>query len=298
MRRASMMEFGSNGNGNGDLADWQFDPNPAQSILSSHLNNVSQSQHRSLDPRRVRSRDKLTLDTRFQQASPAYESMHNVTSYSPALMSGVSMGLDHNTPYLPQSMDLSVDFDPASGEVTPMNMSHQANQPPIFTDSPMAQNLPASFNSPVQDTGGGALGTDEQALMDRVSKMGIPSSLPTASRKPSRSGPSPPNALSASQLHTVVSIASPSNQMSLAKSRRSSAAEQQSQFGNAGRFFQSISQITHLTQDDLDEKVGENSIPSVDAAPTTTRFTNAYSASGFDMLGVLVGYAPDRSWGN
>ena len=64
-RRSSMMEFGST-----DLADFQFDPNPTPTQRSQMAGMVHTQKPQ--DPRKVRSREDLSLDTRFAQMNADY----------------------------------------------------------------------------------------------------------------------------------------------------------------------------------------------------------------------------------
>lgn len=220
-RRASMLEFGAPLNH--DLADFQFDPNPAASILPTSIGDLAATQ-KSLDPRKVRSREDLNVDTHFPPMSSQYSAFPGPPSYSPALMSGVSMGLDPNSQYMPQAMDLSMDFDNASGEVTPINIHANGNQQPIFADSPLDQNFPSAYPSSIQDQGGGDARTDEQTLMERVPHMSMSDSRPLRLGRQDHPVPSP---VSPPQVQNMTNLNSPTVQQQIGR-RHSNAGHDNS----------------------------------------------------------------------
>lgn len=145
-RRSSMMEFGTS-----DLADFAFDPNPAQPQMPQNVSNMM-SANKSLDPRRVRSKDELALNTQFQQMSTNYMTNNpNAASYSSAMMANALR--DDSSNFMSSGMDVSMDFDSVSGDATSMGTSH-AIQQPMYSDSPMSATFPVSYPSN-HDAGGG-----------------------------------------------------------------------------------------------------------------------------------------------
>jgi hypothetical protein len=166
-RRSSMMEFGTS-----DLADFAFDPNPAPPQMPQNISNMM-SPAKQLDPRRVRSKEELALNTQFQQMSTNYN-MNNPTAspFSPAMM-GTAMG-DDATNFMNAGMDMSMDFDSMAGDATPMDTSH-AMQQSMYTESPMSTGFPVQYTSN-HDPGGGHA---------------TPSTPMSASRTPHSAGPVP-----------------------------------------------------------------------------------------------------------
>jgi hypothetical protein len=217
VRRSSMLEFGAPISD--DLANFQFDPSSAPSLLPNSIGDMTAAQ-KSPDPRKVRSRENLNVNTRFQAIDSAYNAYPNASSYSPALMSGVSMNLDQQ--YIPQSMDLSMDYDHPSGEVTPMNMHSSHNQQPLFTDSPLDQNFPLTYPDPIQDPGEVGGRSDERTLMERVSHMNMPDPIHPGPVLRDVNDPSP---VSTSQVQKIPCISSPA-QVLQQEARRMSSSEQ------------------------------------------------------------------------
>ncbi len=222
-RRASMLEFGAPVGT--DLDNFQFDPNPATSTLTSSIGDLGPAQ-KSLDPRKVRSREDLNVNTRFPPMNSSYSAFPGASSYSPALMSGVSMNLDPSLQYMPQPMDLSIDFENASGEVTPINMHSGNNQQPMFTDSPLEQNYPSTYPTSIQDPGGGDGRTDEQTQMERVSHMSMPDSRQVRTVRQDHLAASP---VSTPQIQKMTTMSSPAHHPQI-QSRRLSTTEPQNNF--------------------------------------------------------------------
>jgi hypothetical protein len=218
VRRASMLEFGAPISD--DLANFQFDPNSATSILPNPIGDIAAAQ-KSLDPRKVRSRENLSVNTRFSPLDSTYSPYPNTSSYSPALMSGVSMSLDSQ--YMSQNMDLSMDYEHPNGDLTPMNLHASTTQQPLFTDSPLTQNFSPTYPNPIQDPGGVDGGSDEQTLRERVSHMNMPDSRHPKSAHRDIPAPGPvPTPL----VQNITGIVSPVH--SHPKALRVSASEQQS----------------------------------------------------------------------
>jgi hypothetical protein len=146
-RRSSMLEFSSALDG--DLADFQFDPNPNEANISMGSSNMVPMQ-KSLDPRRVRSREDLNLNTQFSRMNTNFENMQSMNSFSPAIIPSTSVTVDPSTAYIPQDleMEMALDFDAmdASANVSAM-------QEPMYTASPIDQ----TFQMPYQATGHNAM---------------------------------------------------------------------------------------------------------------------------------------------
>jgi hypothetical protein len=200
-RRSSMLEFGAPISA--DLANFQFDPNPAPSILPTSTGDMTAAQ-KSLDPRKVRSREDLNVNTRFAPMDSTYSPYPTASSYSPALMSGVSMNLEPQ--YMPQTMDLSMDYDNASGEVTPMNLHPSHTQQPMFTDSPLDHNFPLTYPDPSRDPAEVDGRSEDHALMERAAHMNMPEPIHSRPVGQDISGPSP---VSTSQVQNIAGMGSP-----------------------------------------------------------------------------------------
>ena len=229
VRRASIQEFGSPMPS--DLADFQFNPDPAAAAMSSQISSISNPQ-KVTDPRRVRSREDLTLDTRFPQLRSPYASYPATTPYPPAgLVSSGVMSLDPSPQYMPQSMEMPIDFQNPNNSTSVMNVNPAISPQLFFTDSPLEQSFPGTYPSGSQDSAGGTLGAEDQALLDRVSQMGMPETQPTnpPEMNISTSGPA-----ATAQVQDLSAVASPA-QFQRPTSRQSPVAEKRAVFTGGQR---------------------------------------------------------------
>ena len=136
-RRASMLEFSSNSKS--DLADFQFDPNPNELAMSP--SNMMPVQ-KPLDPRKVRSREDLNLNTQFSRMNTSFDHMQGVNNFSPLVMSSTAGAGEGSTAYMPHDLDMTMDFDNMNG-----NAGASGMQEPMFTASPIDQSYPMSFQA-------------------------------------------------------------------------------------------------------------------------------------------------------
>lgn len=182
MRRASMMEFGSDMNT--DLNDFQFDPNPAgpPPIGSRDPNMLPLQNHTAMG--KAQSRETLALDTGRYQAMPSgYETLPSSATYASPMDPASAISLNATNHYMNSNNGgMQMDFGMpggSSGDVTPMNMYSHGNYQSIFTESPTQQHMQNSLRVPSHDPGGGASPSDEQAIMDKVQQMTMPASMST-----------------------------------------------------------------------------------------------------------------------
>jgi hypothetical protein len=144
-RRASMMEFGTS-----DLADFQFDPNPAPPQISQQLSNMMPA-NKPLDPRRVRSKEELALNTQFAPMSNDYAMASSVPTYS----AGVMGAQNDPSNFMSPNINMDMDFEQMARESAPMNMNPALSQQ-MYTGSPMSATFPAASYAPSNhDPGGG-----------------------------------------------------------------------------------------------------------------------------------------------
>jgi PAS domain S-box-containing protein len=268
MRRASMMEFDSPLANN--MADFQFDPNPAQAAVSNRIANAEPAQ-KALDPRKVRSREDLNIGTRFSQIESDFNSYSS--GMMPSSIPHSSMSMDSNNNYLPQTMDLSMEFDDMGGDPNSINMLG-GNLSGMYMQSPMQQTFPTTYNTTIQkSTMTTSIPTAQAAMVTRSS-----SGTQLLQNKTQRTSTAPsPLAVSQPMGPVQPVTMSPPMQAQLPSSGALPAVEEQQAF--AGPVATSMKALT----------VGPTkpSIPS--------QFPNAYSSSGFDMLGMLMRVATRKN---
>lgn len=227
-RRSSMMEFGTS-----DLADFAFDPNPAPPQMPQGISDMM-SPAKSLDPRRVRSKEDLTLSTQFQQMSTNYNMNNpNVTSYSPTMMGAMA---DDSNNYMNSGMDMSMDFDSMAGDATPLGVTPTMQQP-MYSESPMSTGFPVSYSSSSHDPGGTQASSTTPMSSSRTphSAGPVPQSFLTkkASMRRHPTAPMAPSPLSMSGAHPASVMQSPLHTQNPISRRHS--GEAQSPFPNTSR---------------------------------------------------------------
>ena len=271
-RRSSMLEFGSGHTG--DLAGFQFDPSPTQP--TSNMQRPGSIVQRRMGSQHVRRRDSaesLELNTHFQGMGHGYSPATTSSPYHHTLQHTNSLPLDITGGYMSNNLMMGMDYTTNglnhenNGDITPMNMYSQSS----FNTSAIQQNVSNLIRSPAQDPGGGMNGTHgEQDVMDKMPNLhmsdpmhNIPANLtqqplpqqpiqlqtpPIAPPITSLGGLPDMNATNSSQQATNLEIAAPNGPS-----------------------------IT----------TGDNGQDTVQQ-PVFPQYRNAYSASGFDMLGVLM----------
>jgi hypothetical protein len=200
-RRSSMLEFGSKDT---ERADFQFDPSPPQPSMSQPMTGIGQPQKAS-DPRKIRPRENLAIDTRFNQMNSAFGTM---SGYSPAMMTSTPLDLDPTSQYLASNMEIPMNFENASGEATPRNIQPQIEQQPYFTASPTHQTFSPVFQGMNRDSPASRGPSIDQAIMDKVSRMRAPDSMQNISAISSQ-GTSPRHVMPTTRGNNLSSISSP-----------------------------------------------------------------------------------------
>lgn len=267
-RRASMMEFGAGTST--ELESFQFDPSPTS--VPTSLGRGGGIAQRRLDSQRARRRqsdDSLALNTQFQSIGPGFNGSTQSPVYHHSLNSADSLDLDVAGTYLPQSLGMNMDYSTArldpdsSGDIMPMNMYSQGNFSSPLTTSPVHQQILGSIRGPAQDPGGGTMmNGEEQDMMDKMPNMNmsdplynVQNGLPTPSGQ--MSGPTPARPVSdfvqSTESQQVANLEAP----------------------------MFISRNSFSTADPLPNCNHQNH-------PNIPQYRNAYSSSGFDMLGVLM----------
>ena len=258
-RRASMMEFGTT-----DLDDFQFDPNPTVSQMPQQMPGMIPSQ-KSPDPRRVRSREDLNIDTRFSQMTPNYNDPN--VSYSPAIMPGSAISIEPGN-FMSSGMQMPMNFDVMTRDHPSIDMQSNPIQQPMYSTSPVTQTFPMAFPNSSNDSRCGNAPQSSVIMAQNFQHKKNPIYRP----------PIAPSPLSAS--HRVLENNMPSPAQIPPKASRRQSIEEPS-----------------LYQDTLDmtmQQIQQAPLGQGPMTPAPSKFKNAYSTSGFDMLGVLMRVATRR----
>ena len=270
-RRSSMMEFISVPPN--DLDDFQFDPPPAHA--GSPLVRGGGIAQRRLDSQRQRRRESaenIAMNTHYQNLGQNFPPIPQSSPYQQPLNPSGSLTLDVDGTFLPSNLSMGMDFSTgnleqdAGGDVTPVNMFSQGSFQPNMTSSPIHQNFSNALPVPAQDPGGGNMGgREEQAMMDKLPNMQMSDRVQNlqTTRAPQPSMPMSNPSTAGVQLHAMPDYDLPSEPQ-----RRASLVG-----------VPDSSRMTFSTSDSLPGTVPQTTIP---------QYRNAYSSSGFDMLGVLM----------
>ncbi|KIW87414.1 uncharacterized protein Z519_12050 [Cladophialophora bantiana CBS 173.52] len=289
-RRASMLEFSSAMDS--DLANFQFDPNPHEPGLTIGPPSIMPVP-KSLDPRRVRSREDLSLNTRFSQMNTNFDQMPPV-NFSPVMAPSTSVSLEPSTAYIAPNMDMAMDFDHLAGSSRTPAMQSGPMQEAIYSASPIEQSFSIPYQPVNHDPGGGSMSPPGPNSMATIvpAMSSMPEGFPGTSQQLRRQtpitaiAPAPLSAM-ASPIHIQdspnrrrsvdVPIAFPSKGTVTLKSRALAVPH------------------TDALPLDVSASLRMMNPPALPHMPLVQggqlqhpKFANAYSSSGFDMLGVLM----------
>lgn len=282
-RRASMLEFSSSNNS--DLADFQFDPNPQHAAISNHITNMPAVTQKSLDPRKVRSREDLSLDTRFSQMS-SYDG-GPMSAYPASMIPNTNMNLDHSNNYLAQNMDMGSDYDGMSPDIGQINMTSNQAQQAMYTTSPVAANFPIQYSTTNHDPGGAVSPANGQMMrmsQAPTSSASTPQRFLGKSQSQIRRNPMMPSPLSLSAQNSMSStMQSPAH-----VPPGTTAAQHQPRSRRASMDLQS----PFLNQPSTEAPMDLGQIPP---QAYKSKWANAYSTTGFDMLAILMRVATRRN---
>ncbi len=268
-RRSSLMDFGSQDMG--DLDGYQFDPMPHTSNDAlQRSGSLAQRRLEHQGTRRNHSSDDLCLDTSFTNMGTSFSPMQTSSPYQ-TLNSSQSMNFDMYGNPMTQAMMMGMDFS-AGGLDNGTNggLAHRhpysANSFPgglPTSSSPMQHDLSDQIGGQIHDPGGGHVpnSLDMQDMMGKMMDVQMPEQIPKAPNGLSQ----PPTMPMPIQPPTIPVPEQPTTEPKVATS---SAAPS-----------------------NLDVSPDTNGMPmqtSDGAQPVVPQYRNAYSASGFDMMGVLM----------
>jgi len=256
--RSSMLEFGSGGPS--ELDGFQFDPSTVPT--SAPIHHPGTIAQRRLDSQRARRRgsgEALALNTHFQAMPANYSPIPSSSPYQqPPLNPPDSMSIDMSANYMPNNILMGMDYSAGgldtdqSGDVTPMNLFSQNSYSPNITSSPLQQSISNLVRGPPQDPGGGRTNSqDEQEVRDKI-----------------------PNLQMSDQMQNLqVDLGHPP--IPMAHPPPTDQLQGLPDFDPPSKPQQSLNLDTSAATAEAQQ-------------PVVPQYRNAYSSSGFDMLGVLM----------
>jgi len=303
-RRSSMLEFGSLNN-NGDLADFQFDPNPQHVPMPNQAANLV-STPKCPDPRKVRSREDLSIDTGFTHM-PNYNG--SMSAFPNSMIPNHTMGSDQSTSFLPTGMEMGGDYDSVAANMGQMNMTSNPAQQSMYMTSPVSTNFPVPFAAASHDPGGG--GGSSSVSPANSNTMRLPQSN-SPSSTPQRFMAKPQNQVRRNPM--MPSPLSMSAQNSMSNSMQSNMASPApphvppsftaAQHQPATRRTSIDMASPHVNQQSADHSPEvptgvssgvNNEMGHMPPQAYKSKWANAYSNTGFDMLAILMRVATRRN---
>ena len=271
LRRPSMLEFGS-GSGS-DLEGFQFDPPP---LLNSHgLPHTAGIAQRRLNSQRAQSQasmGSLGLNTQFQSLGSGFNPMTETSPYQQPFSSAHPINMDVSRGYIPD-MDMGLTFSSGDIEqnngrddVAAMNLYSQSTFVPDLTSSPLKEDMPDDIRGPLPSSCGVALVSgEERDLMDKMPNMQMSDQLQNIQTNAGRPSMAAQEMSPIIPLHDAAGVKPAPYVLAQQSAKlRTPVRSHRNNFTTAGP------------------------VETVDGQATVPQYRNAYSSSGFDMLGVLM----------
>lgn len=317
MRRISGMMDYNGASPAGPMGNFQFDPNAGGSqrgMMSGNGTPAHPLQRQNISRHQSNNTD-ISLQTSFADAGRNFNPMMPTAgSYQSPAHPNTSYDMSMNSPYVDPSLGMQMEYmDQSMGKPNPLNQQqlNMFNQQQQFNQgmmqSPMhygGSQTPLSARPQPQDPGGGGgRSISYQAASSRPANAAQALSRSQSMRASTQTSPAhqgmpsnPQSALSAPQSQHMTGYSEPMQD-----------ASQDQELGNASRReFDGLNGPVHPVQIDPSTHNPNNQRFDWDAPeggwPSTmsgrphmqTTYKNAYSSSGFDMLGVLVGFEWNR----
>ncbi|RMZ82166.1 hypothetical protein DV738_g1863, partial [Chaetothyriales sp. CBS 135597] len=297
VRRSSMMEFGT-----ADFADFAFDPNPtattttadtaaaatvaatsassAPSAATAAANNalMPASGQQGSQQHQILAREDLSLNTQFSRMNA--DDFSTATTFSPAVISAHTT-VDHNA-FMSGPMDMSLDFS-ALNTMGPIVSASATVSHSIFSQSPVSQTFSNPYGPSSHDPGVVAI-TTAQAPMQTAKPL---SQAQHGQGMLNSSSQLAGNIVTADRMSLSLGTDNnPASSSLLASASLDQQVEAQSVF--ASNLNLAASQLAQTG-------TGLGAIMPGPEAPAPVQYHNAYSASGFDMLCVLMRVATRKN---
>lgn len=272
-RTSSMMEFGGMGN-NSELEGFQFDPSTVQQNLG--MQRATNNHQRGPDNQPNRRRDppnNLALNTQFHNMGQVYTPMTEASPFPQSAFnqSDAMSGLDMASTYMNNDMLIGMDFATGtlsrenSGDINTMNMFPQNHMNSHVSTPPLQPAMPHTMRSSIQDPGGGPMDHTADPGLNNNAQLQMPDLVP--------------------HLSTDMSHQSADMQPTEPTHRLQDAPDYSERPDPPPPPQQPpVANLDVSTMGDTPIPPGQN----MAAQSVIPQYRNAYSSSGFDMLGVLM----------
>ena len=278
-RRASMMEFGSPSHVG--LDGFQFDPSPVSPHLSMHRSSTAAQQRLdSHQGNRPISNESMTLNTNYSGV-PSYNSMASSSPYDQTMGSVDTVpGFDMANDYMANNMMMGMDFsanpmdNASNGSVTPRNPYPQNAFTSPITNVQMQQNYGAAGSGRIHDPGGGG-GAPADIGNQTMTEKNAPGDAPASDATQ--------NHPQQSSTTSTISMPNPMPVRAMDSTNPATVIHGLPSYEPTGKGHENsrldVSQDTGGVPLQAQNNGSQHVVP---------QYRNAYSSSGFDMLGVLM----------
>ena len=310
MRRVSMMEYGGNSPA-ASMGDFQYGPNAGMNQRGMMPGNATQNQQQHNSSRHQSNAD-LSLQTSFPSAAQNFNPMMQpAPAYQSPAHPQSSYDMTMNSPYIDTSMGMQMDYNVDQGlasstpaSARPMNVY---NQPQQFGQGMMQQSpihyggsqTPLSARPAPQDPGGGSRNNSYPSSQGQTANAAQALSRRQSLQNSAQT--SPAHGAMSPSVQQPISTGPPNQQMrsfSGPMPQAAAAPPQDQEIGAPPRqSFDGLNGPVPVNPTNWDPnnqrfnwETPEGGWPStLTGRPhMQTTYKNAYSATGFDMLGVLV----------
>lgn len=274
--RSSMMEFGAHRD-NG-LGNYQFEPSPIVASPISVPDGGGMAKRRMdnhMANRRRDSRGALGLDTQFNDMNPSFNAMVQSPAFQQPLSSD-QIDLDSPANYIP-NMSMALDYSNMSQDMSAIDMYAQPGfQVPLSTQL-QQQSVRPMIDSSQQHGGDGNNGS-EQALMEKMPQMNVSDAMMDNNFIPPMENPT---TTGSDSMSSVMAQGQPTQSLenSGPLSQEASQPTVQSEPQQADQPTNGTCTMRTFTTSGEKADTKRKGVP---------QYPNAYSQTGFDMLGVLM----------
>lgn len=273
-RRLSMMDFGETSTSTSDLDGFQFSPQGSMSMEGMMRGPSFSRATTGIQDEKNNPAVDLAINTQFSNGNSSFQNMQTPGSaYASPMHSNMPLDMDMTSPY-PTTMSMPLDMsDPALAMMgADMNMFSSAQFEPSMMDSPIAPDFVGAMQPPLADPNTTTLRTTEQFPSRSISstsdvRSGLPTRANSQEQGSSRSNSRPQN------------------------DQQPTPKNYQSQVSAPQDLQQQDAPTEQFAQMKFPWSTPQGGFPSTmrNNPHMSTQFKNAYSSTGFDMLGVLVG---------
>lgn len=217
-----------------------------------------------------------------------------MSAYPISMAANNNINLDGMHTYMSPNMEAGGNYNPMSQTFEQMGMTTDSSQQGLYTTSPMSSNFPMQYPQPHHDPGGGGVSPANSQIAARMAQATPSLDQQNAQRHLNR----PQNHMRRS--HMMASPFSLSARNSMSGGMQSPAHVQPNQTAaqhepRARRVSGEMQSYVQQQMPNSMQMVAGESGPQIPQQAFKTKWSNAYSTTGFDMLAILMRVATRRN---